>query len=293
MLECTKCKKKFEFESEYKRHKNRKTDCSLSKDKLECKACNINFTCPANKQKHEKTNKHINNYNKYIQTNVNGDNIAGDKINNIINLTLNVNSFKNTDLVVLRKWLLEDIGDNLYKKIMAKTSLTMKDKILNLFDGALEILEKVHFNLTFEENHNCKILLMFPGIKKKVYEYLILEVDAKTNKISWISLEYKQFMNELFNHFIKMNKNVRSDNFMDFLGVLEKNILYGELKDELKPLIEEKLGNLYINFNISQKKESRTIENDIHEKIKEYEIYRKNECKLDNGYNPDIINSHI
>jgi hypothetical protein len=292
MFKCNKCKKEFKYESDYKRHQNRKTDCNQEL-KLECKACNMQFNRMFNKLRHEKTNKHITNYNKYIQTNVNGDNIAGDKINNIINLTLNVNSFKNTDLIVLRKWLLEDIGENLYEKTMAKTYLTMRDKIIALFKGALEILEKVHFNLEFEDNHNCKILLMFPGIKKKVYEYLILEVDAKTNKISWISLEYKQFITEIINQFTRMNKIVRNEKFQDYLSVLEKNILYSELSDELKPLIEQKLGDLYINFNKEQKKPDRVIENDLHAKIKEYTEYRFNECKLNNGYNPEIINPQI
>ena len=98
MFNCIKCNKEFKYESDYNKHKNRKTPCG-DKKKLNCQYCNVNFSCSSNQQKHEKTIKHINNYNKYIQNNVNGgDNIAGDQINNIINLTLNVKPFLESEL---------------------------------------------------------------------------------------------------------------------------------------------------------------------------------------------------
>jgi hypothetical protein len=42
-----------------------------------------------------------------------------------------------------------------------------------------------------------------------------------------------------------------------------------------------------------KKKESREIKEDIEEKVKEYVTYRRQECKLQNGFNPTIINSEI
>jgi len=50
---------------------------------------------------------------------------------------------------------------------------------------------------------------------------------------------------------------------------------------------------MYINFNEKQKKEFRDIKEDIEEKVKEYVTYRIQECKLQNGFNPTILNSKI
>ena len=98
MYKCNLCNKEFKYESEYNRHKNRKKSC-INTNNLNCQYCNINFTCPYNQKKHEKTIKHINNYNKNIQNNVNGDNIAGVEINNIINLTLKVKPFFESEFI--------------------------------------------------------------------------------------------------------------------------------------------------------------------------------------------------
>ena len=57
-----------------------------------------------------------------------------------------------------------------------------------------------------------------------------------------------------------------------------------ESAKELKPFIE---------FNKKQKKESRQIKEDFNEKVIEYNNYRTQECKLNNGFNPKIINSSI
>ena len=57
---------------------------------------------------------------------------------------------------------------------MKKDFLCPQEKIKLLFRGTSEILEHLHFNLNNDDNHNLKILLMFPGFKKPIYEYLIL-----------------------------------------------------------------------------------------------------------------------
>lgn len=294
MFKCCKCNKEFSFESKLKVHQNRKTPCNLKKDELECKSCNLNFTRLFNMYKHEKTNKHIQNYNKYIQNNVNGDNITGDKINNIINLTLNVNSFKKTDSSHIRKTIVRDIGEYLYLEVMEKQYLAEIDKVKLLFDSVIEILEKLHFNLDIEENHNLKILLIFPGIKKKVYEYLILEINPDTKEVIWNSLDYDEFMKQLFDHLYNLNNTIKNDNYDEFLFLLKRYIIRNqETHDELKPFIEDKLNNMYLNFNKKQKKEEREIKEDFNEKLNEYVNYRSQECKLNNGFSPEIINSHV
>jgi hypothetical protein len=57
-------------------------------------------------------------------------------------------------------------------------------------------------------------------------------------------------------------------------------------------MIDKKLSDMYINFNKKQNKDQREIKTDIKEKVNEYLNYRKVECKLPNGYNPDILESH-
>lgn len=75
MYKCSNCSKGFKYESKLKEHKNRKTLCNQSKEDLECKLCNLTFTRLFNKKKHEKTDKHIQNYNNY-----NNNIITEDKI---------------------------------------------------------------------------------------------------------------------------------------------------------------------------------------------------------------------
>ena len=294
MFKCFKCNKEFKYESDYIRHKNRKTDCN-NKKLYECNICNKNFKYESKLLEHEKTKKHIINVNNYT---INGDHThIGDNINNIqniINLTLQTKSFTDTDLTYLRKWIVDDVGNDLYIKTMNKEYINIEDKIKLLFNGTLEILEQLHFNLNNEDNHNCKILLMFPGFKKPIYEYLILEIETETNKISWNSLSYSDFIKELINHLKRMNETIKNENFEKYTYYLKKYLINdNEISKELKPYIEEKLSELYINFNNNQKKQNREIKLNLDEKITEYKTYRTNECRLHNGYNPEIINSQI
>ena len=297
MYKCFKCNKEFNYESDFIRHKNRKTDCNKN-NSYDCNICNKNFKYESKLHEHEKTKKHKMNLQVHIngnQNNVNthiGDNI--NNIQNIINLTLQTKSFTDTDMGYLRKWIIDDVGNDLYIKTMDKEYLNIQDKIKSLFRGSLEILEHLHFNLNNEDNHNCKILLMFPGFKKPIYEYLILEIETKTNKIAWKSLSYDDFIKELFNHLTRMNENIKNENFEKYIYYLKKYLIYdNNISYELKPYIENKLSDLYINFNQKQKKENREIKINLEEKIEEYKNYRTNECRLHNGYNPDIINSTV
>lgn len=64
MYKCLKCNKEFKFESEYKRYQDKKISCDKLKDEHKCIICNVNFNWPAEQRRHEKTEKHIKNYNK-------------------------------------------------------------------------------------------------------------------------------------------------------------------------------------------------------------------------------------
>ena len=135
---------------------------------------------------------------------------------------------------------------------------------------------------------------MFPGIKCKVYEYLILEIDSITKNIYWKNLNYETFIKEIILNFTRVNEYIKNNNYLDYLDYLEKNLLLdNENKEILKPYIEKELGKLYFNFNKNQKKDERNIKENIKEKINEYKEYRNSECTLDNGYTPPIINGII
>ena len=289
MFKCIKCNKEFKYESDYNRHKNRKTPCNESKSELDCELCKVHFKCKTEKYRHEKTKKHIIN----IQ-NSTVNNSFNHSFNNIINLTLNVNSFKKTDSSHIRRTIVTDIGEYLYLEVMEKKYLAEIDKVKILFDSVIEILEKLHFNLDIEENHNLKILLIFPGIKKKVYEYLILEINPDTKEVIWNSLDYDEFLKQLFDHLYNLNNTIKNDNYDEFLLLLKRYIIRNEeTHDELKPFIEDKLNNMYVNFNAKQKKEKREVKEDFTEKVNEYIHYRTQECKLNNGFNPEIINPQV
>ena len=294
MYKCFKCNKEFNFESELNRHKSRKTDCSKTKLENKCELCNVTFARPAHKNKHEKTTKHINNSitntgNNNINVNINGNN---NSINNIINLTLNVNSFKDTDMSYIGRGLINDIGNYIYLETIENKRLTEIDKNLLLFDEIINLIEKLHFNIGVEENHNLKILLVFTGTKKKNYEYLILEINSDTKNIVWKSLKYEDLIDCLLDNLLILNNRFKNENYNKFIEYLRNNLIANkDNSKELKPLIDKKLSDMYVNFNKRQNKGERDVKSEFSEKLQEYINYRNKECRLSNGFNPTIVES--
>jgi DNA repair exonuclease SbcCD ATPase subunit len=102
MLKCLRCNKEFKYQSDLNKHQNRKTPCDKDKTDLKCELCHVNFKWPAEQARHEKTDKHINNYNKiynqdeYIDTNKN-DELAeyNNKIQTLDNIIKNLNNMVN------------------------------------------------------------------------------------------------------------------------------------------------------------------------------------------------------
>jgi len=300
MYKCNLCNKEFKYESKLNEHKNRKTSCNKIKEELKCEICNVNFTRPAEKVRHEKTKKHITNYNIYHSNVQIGDN----NIQNIINLTLNTKTFSNSNVGLVSNLSIELVY-GIFDNIINNKNISNSIKALNLFkEAVIFILDTLHFNISNTENHNLKILLMFPKIEKLVYEYLILEINQDSNDLVWNSISYDQLLDEIFILLKNINiknitqhrdeireQNIIFDKFIDFLKL--HLLLNEETKNELKPDIEMILGNLYIQFNKNQKKENREIKLNILDKINEYKNYRNNECRLSNGFTPDIKNSSI
>ena len=291
MYKCIKCNKEFKYESKLNEHNNRKKSCIENKTEYNCQYCNIDFVRPSHQSRHEKTTKHIKNYNKYIQNNVNGDNIAGDQINNIINLTLNIKPFLESELIGLNN-LLNSIVNNIYLEEIENKKDIKNMNIQKLINGLILILEKVNFNVSFGENHNCKILLMFPGINKSVYEYLVLEVDPITKKMIWNRLEYKFFLIEIFKLCRQIGKKYENENYMECINIIQDQILDHNILIH-KEYIESELNKLYINFNKNQDKKNREIKIEFNDKLNEYKEYRNDELRLNNGIIPDIKNSLI
>lgn len=303
MFTCLKCNKEFTYESKLKAHNNRKTPCNTEKINLECNICNLKFNRLYNKKKHEQTKKHKYNFenNIFNATSIHiGDNI---NIQNIINLTLNTNTFSNSSVELVSNLSIE-IVNGIFDDTINKKYISDFDKTLKLFeDAVIFILDTLHFNISKNENHNLKILLMFPKIDNLIYEYLILEINKDTNELVWNSITYLQLIEEILNllhniniKYIKKHNNIENNKnktFIKFINFLKLNLIDSNNKDLLKPKIEKMLGDLYIKFNKNQKKNDRKVEINILDKVNEYRNYRNEECILSNGYIPNIINSQI
>jgi DNA repair exonuclease SbcCD ATPase subunit len=65
MYNCTVCNKEFKYESKLNEHTGRKKSC-INNNEFNCNICKSNFKYRCDYLRHEKTYKHINNYNKII-----------------------------------------------------------------------------------------------------------------------------------------------------------------------------------------------------------------------------------
>jgi len=293
MYTCNKCSKTFPTPSKLQIHQQRKTPCDKEKSHLKCDLCNVNFKCNAEQQRHEKTKKHITNYNIHINGDYNNVQNGDNNIQNIIHLTLNTNSFVNTDISYIGRGIINDIG-NIYLDTLDNKYLNDNDKTLLLFNEVINILEKLHFNIGIEENHNLKILLVFPALKKSVYENLILEIDQNTKKITWKSVDYNTILTNILDHLLILNQRFKNKNYIEFVKFLHIQLIDNKNRaEELQPIINKKLSQMYIDFNIKQNKHEREIKFTFDEKLQEYLKYRNEECTLNNGFMPDIINSNF
>jgi hypothetical protein len=290
---CNKCNKIFNSPSKLDRHANIKTPCNKEKKELKCELCNVKFKRPKEQERHEKTKKHINNYNIHINGNNNVNIIGDNNYNNIINLTLNTNSFVNTDMSYIGRGIINDIG-NIYLDTLDNKYLTNYDRTLLLFNEVINILEKLHFNIGIEENHNLKILLVFPALKHSVYENLILEIDQNTKKITWKSVDYQTLLINILDHLLILNQRFKNENYINFVNFLNLNLIDNKKSaEELEPIINRKLSQMYIDFNKKQNKNERDIKFTFDEKLQEYLNYRNNECTLPNGFTPNILDSQF
>lgn len=275
---CEKCKKEFPTPSKLKVHINRKISCDIPKINLKCEYCEVNFSRPAEKIRHDKTPKHQKN------VTIHGDNntVAIDSYNHIVNLTLQTNMFKDTNLNCIDFYLLENMYDTYIKNI----NRCDNDQFIINFRGLVEILKRVHFDLRNEKNQNLKILLMFPNLEKKIIEYMLLDINTETKQVHWERIEYEQLLNKLIILLEKLNEINDVKQFIKYIDYM-KIALY---KKENKANAEVLLTELYKKFNIEQGKDPRENGIDLSHNINIYKEYRDKELMLPNGHLPPVTN---
>ena len=83
---CNKCDMIFKYQSHLDRHKKRTNPCNQKNEKFSCDLCNISFDHKSRLLSHEKSKKHIINYNIHIE-NLNVTNNITTNVTNIINNT--------------------------------------------------------------------------------------------------------------------------------------------------------------------------------------------------------------
>ena len=142
MYQCNKCNKEFKYESELKRHKNKKILCNKQKSEYNCNLCNIKFKYESDYLRHEKTKKHIYNLsnNNYEETYNNNTliNENNDLINNNMELTNTNNELINENIKLKNKI-------NILEKCVKQLELeNLKFKSKNKLHNQLEYIYIIH-----------------------------------------------------------------------------------------------------------------------------------------------------
>jgi len=261
------------------------------------------FNFKSHKNQHEKTKNHLKLYNKQMITNnitnINNTNITNNNINNIINLTININTFDNTNLAFVRPMLVKDIVENQFVEHLAidERYIKKEQRLLKIMDGIIEILQHVNFNMGISENHNCKILLVFPDTNKKHYEYLILELKSEDNKLRWMQINYDGFLNEIMRLMYKISDKLPNPDFVKTLEYINENLINNDtIKLNIKVELEIKLNTLYNNFDKLMFSKERTKcekNDDFFKRLELYKTYREERCRLINGFFPPVDGTDI
>ena len=254
---CELCQKVFEFPYLLERHKNRKKPCNIINNKFDCKLCNISFDHKSRLDTHNKTKKHINNYNIHVEN----MNITNNTTNyNIHNHITVVRGFSETNINVI------NLSD--FIKLLAHNNKL--DYYINLFNSDpddiyydsifiehvfklfINIFEKLNFNLAFTENHNCNIF-SFAKSSTNFIEYQLLEIDNANKNYFKKCIDYKLFIEEFLNLMKKINfKFNNSDfNFIINYTLKFKNFILDESRN-IKFFIENELLNTYAIFEQSK-----------------------------------------
>ena len=251
MYKCNKCDKSFKFKSHLERHINNKTPCNKVKEELSCIACNINFKCNAEQLRHEKSKKHINNYNVHIE-NLNANiNIT----NNIYTFPEGTKPFSETNLHAIGLTDIDKLMIEDYKLMKILNSFKEDEEniygsneiFVIIFKYFIKLFAKLHFNLAYTENNNCAIF-SFNKTHNDLIEYYVLEIDNNFHLYSSKKIQYNIFIEKFINLLKRINYEFESE---DFNILLKYIIRYDKLltDDYTKINIENDLLNEYNKFN--------------------------------------------
>ena len=244
MYKCNNCNKEFEFESEYNRHKNRKTYC-IKNNNFNCNICNKKFKYESKLFKHKKTKKHIINVNNLNNQDnnildISKDNIINEK-DNIINEKDNIINEKDNIIKELtnKKDNIINKKDNIIKELTNKKDniikeLTNKIKLLEIENNELKCKNKIHHNIEY-----IYIIHPIQCINTNIYKI------GRSNNIINRHKQYPKGSELLFSISCKKSK------------ILEQNIL-NFLKDNSNYIQIKKYGNEYFQCNLEM------LINDIH-----------------------------
>lgn len=242
MFKCQKCYKSFKFKSHLERHENNKNSCNKAKEELSCIACNIYFKCNAEQLRHEKSKKHITNYNVHIED-VNGN----------INITNNI--INNTTIVEdeLKKILQQEYEDKYNDKLtkLQKENELLKfnfeEKIKINFDNEIEqelvpISTKIINYKTLNKINLNDILSKYPKLLNITDLLYIINYDLNKLYIDkfWNNIEYEDWIyldDELMNWFDY--KEISKDK-EKIINLLKK---YHIIEEDYKILNNEELNN--------------------------------------------------
>jgi hypothetical protein len=227
---CDNCNKEFKYLSKLNEHNNRKTNCNKNSE-LECNVCNIKFTCNFNKQKHEKTNKHIRNVNQYNLNNNINETIQ--TYNEKEQLIISIDNITNQNIELLKE--LEILKNKLKEQTIEIQSLKNENQILKL-------------NNKYHENQEY-IYIIHPAhcINNNIYKI------GRTKNIINRFKQYPKGSELLFTITCLNSKNIEKD-IIKYLKLDNKYKQYSELGLEyFQCNIEDLKDDIYKLVNDSKK----------------------------------------
>ena len=220
MYKCLKCNKQFKYESDFNRHKNRKTPCNEIKQILKCDYCKVKFICPAEKKRHEKTKKHINNIiihgNKNIELqnidielqnkNIELQNIDIELQNKNIELQNKFNELKNK-FNLLEKISNKELNNTEYIYIIHERTFVKTNANIYKIGKTKNIKNRLN-----GYSKGSKLLFTIPCIDSTIMEKIILKylkenneyIQAKEYGNEYFICELNNLMNDIYN-LVKQN----------------------------------------------------------------------------------------
>jgi hypothetical protein len=279
MHKCNLCDKIFPSESKLSAHKNRKNPCNSIKQSMECTICNIKFEHKSHLERHNKTKKHINNYNIQIANNITNNFNNINNYNNIMNCHLDVilNVFEKTNV---NKLSITDIEneyfdtkhlDNIFKEFEDENDIYPSNEyFIYCFNYFIKLFTKLNFNIAYSENHNCRCI-SFKRIDTNIIEYQVLSIDNITNEYTWDIINYNIFIEKFLELMQNINNRFKNNNLTKVLDYVNKYKSKFLLDDMCKIKLENNLLDEYNKFK--QSKEDIHKELDA-EELRRFEYYR-------------------